>query len=251
MTLIHDIVPSSLRRGSRDIGQSASHSEDRIRVLTRLLDHQALAIPISNIDPKNLDLNEELRFYYYLATLLTTGSYGQNCAVTAIMLPGVVKCIIVDTGERRNETGEKAQMRIHRVQERRIDIETLGSCPYVPSDATLRSGSPTSFNFFLELSPTESTSRRMPQIFFMRYVRFTPNCTCTTGRPVRTGTSCVSSYGDATRRLRSVCRMARRFGRSIPLHSWSIGIPLPMRSSRIKSFLSITKSLSQHYHCTV
>ncbi|KIP01695.1 hypothetical protein PHLGIDRAFT_131155, partial [Phlebiopsis gigantea 11061_1 CR5-6] len=117
----------SIRRISTST--AASQLEDRIRVLSRLLDHHALTIPISNIDPSNLEVNEELRFFYYLATLLTTGTYEQNCAVTAIVLPGVVKCVIAHTGERRNGPGEAAQMKVHRVQERRIDIETLGSAP--------------------------------------------------------------------------------------------------------------------------
>lgn len=106
---------------------------NRIQTLTSLLDRHAISLPISNIDLKNVETNEELRSYYYLATLLTTGSHEQNCAVTAILLPGLVKCIIVHVGE--TKSGQDAMssqpLRAHRIQERQIDIKTLGSAPWV------------------------------------------------------------------------------------------------------------------------
>ncbi|EKM52204.1 uncharacterized protein PHACADRAFT_260411 [Phanerochaete carnosa HHB-10118-sp] len=114
-------------------GSAFAHYEARIRTLTHLLDRQPCLIPISNLDPENPDENEELRFYYYVATLLTTGSLDQNCAVTAILLPGLVRCIIVHTGEAKQEHTRtpvaQAPTQAHRVQERRIDLRTLGSSP--------------------------------------------------------------------------------------------------------------------------
>ncbi|GJE96958.1 hypothetical protein PsYK624_131680 [Phanerochaete sordida] len=110
-----------------------AHYEARIRTLTHLLDKYPCRIPISNLDPEDLEENEELRFYYYLATLLTTGSLDQNCAVTAVLLPGLVRCIIVHTGRARQDNvhaqAPHTPAQVHRVQERAIDIQTLGSLP--------------------------------------------------------------------------------------------------------------------------
>ena len=57
-----------------DSSAAFSHYEARIRTLTHLLDKHACHFPISNLDPEDLEENEDLRFYHYLATLLTTGS---------------------------------------------------------------------------------------------------------------------------------------------------------------------------------
>ena len=116
-----------------DSSAAFAHYEARIRTLTHLLDKHPYQIPISNLDPEDVEENDELRFHYYLATLLTTGPADQNCAVTAVLLPGLVKCIIVHTGEARQESTRSpathSSARVHRVQERSIDLQTLGSLP--------------------------------------------------------------------------------------------------------------------------
>jgi hypothetical protein len=101
-----------------------THYEERVRTLTLLLDKQACHTPVSNTDPENEDVNEELRFFCNLATLLTTGCHGENCAVTALLLPGIVKCIVVDTSETQHDASTSS---VHLVREGCIGIKELGS----------------------------------------------------------------------------------------------------------------------------
>ena len=113
-----------------DSDAAFAHYDQRIRTLTHLLDKHAAGTPLSNLDPEDPDANEELRFFYNLATLLTTGSHDQNCAVTAVLLPGLVKCIIVDTGgtrHGRSSSSVKHETHVHLVREGRINMTDLAS----------------------------------------------------------------------------------------------------------------------------
>lgn len=133
-----ELSPSPLRPQSHEYLHSTestttiSHYDQRIRALTSILDRQPCQPPISNIDPLDVESNVELRSYYYLATLLTTGLYDHNCAVTAILSPGLVKCIIADTGDLRHERGS-LERRVHIIPEGQMDLQALGSQPHVPS----------------------------------------------------------------------------------------------------------------------
>lgn len=105
-----------------------SHYEQRIRALTSLLDRAACHEPVTNLDPSDPEGNSELRSYYFAATLLTMGTHETNCAVTAIVLPNVVKCIVAVLGDQKEpKMGCFPKTEIHTLQERQIDLQTLGS----------------------------------------------------------------------------------------------------------------------------
>lgn len=114
---------------------SCRRAADRIHLLSTLLNNTSCTNPVSNIDPLDPEGHGELRSYYHLATLLTTGTHQHNCAVTAVLLQGVVKCIIADTGETKrspkDDTAHAHAVDVHSIVEGQRDLQELGSAPYV------------------------------------------------------------------------------------------------------------------------
>ncbi|KAF7795760.1 hypothetical protein EIP86_006927 [Pleurotus ostreatoroseus] len=125
--------PSRDHLAGIDSPAAFTHYEQRIRALTTLLDRAACHEAVTNLDPSDPDSNSELRSYYFLATLLTTGTHETNCAVSAIVLPNLVKCIVAVLGDQKTiQMGCMPKTEVHQLQERQIDLITLGTGPSNP-----------------------------------------------------------------------------------------------------------------------
>lgn len=164
--------PSHDQLAGVDSPAAFTHYEQRIRTLTTLLDRAACHEAVTNLDPSDPDSNSELRAYYFLATLLTTGSHETNCAVSAIVLPNLVKCIVAVLGDpKTNQMGCMPKTEVHQLQERQIDLITLGTgssnavtVPFEEHAADLLHALRT---FRTALGPTSDES---PYWYFLRFI---------------------------------------------------------------------------------
>ena len=149
-----------------------AHYEQRIRALTSLLDRAACHEPVTNLDPSDPEGNSELRSYYFAATLLTMGTHETNVAVTAIVLPTVVKCLIAVLGDYKEpHMGCYPKLEMHIIPERRIDLITLGSGPSnaesVPFEEHAADLLHALRTFHTAVDPDSDTS---PYWYFLRFI---------------------------------------------------------------------------------
>lgn len=149
-----------------------THYEQRIRSLTSLLDRAACHEPVTNLDPSDPEGNPELRSYYFAATLLTTGTHDTNCAVTAIVLPGVVKCIVAVLGDYKEQhMGCYPKTEVHTLPERQIDLKTLGSGPSNPDQVPFEEHAADLLHalrtFHTAIDPDSDVS---PYWYFLRFI---------------------------------------------------------------------------------
>ena len=192
---------------------------DRIHVLTSLLNDLSCHHAISNIDPSDPEGQPELRSYYYLATLLTTGIHEHHCAVTAILLPGVVKCIIADSGDIKHDkptTDLQRAVSLRIVTEGKTGLDELGSAPQVSPTVMIVSQYLTPF--FQGLTQNQSLSSNMSQMSVTPCGHFIPlfeQCVTHPGPRRPTGRSSASLFDGATARSPNGCSTVKGYGKCI------------------------------------